>query len=363
VIGTPVIISFGTHNIQDLVTLINGIVANQGFLSSTIQTGSVRLSAPPATTLGNPTITIGSPAVVTLASHGLTAGDVVAFTTTGALPTGITPGVNYYVLTAGLGTNTFEFSTTAGGTAINTTGTQSGTHTLTKNTPVAVSSNDYRISPYEVDTGTANTFVITVPNFPAAYAASQTLVFKALNANTGVSTLNVNGLGNKTIHKNGTLSLVANDIVAGQIVEVIYDGTNFQMTTPTPQTYTNKFSNGTTTKNTADASTVQTIAHSLGIAPSRVNITAKISTTSGLNEVFEMFVTFDSSGTSGLSTAWTSGTAYISGLLTNVSLPNVSSNYAQTGVITVDATNIYITWTRSGVASGIIYNISWKAEY
>ena len=43
------------------------------------------------------TITIASPAVITWASHGLTVDDVVNFTTTGALPTGITSGSDYYV--------------------------------------------------------------------------------------------------------------------------------------------------------------------------------------------------------------------------------------------------------------------------
>lgn len=84
------------------------------------------------TTLGNPTISIATPAVITLASHGLIAGNTVVFTTTGALPTGITQNVRYFVLAAGLSANTFEISLTDGGAAINTTGSQSGTHTLLK---------------------------------------------------------------------------------------------------------------------------------------------------------------------------------------------------------------------------------------
>jgi len=39
----------------------------------------------------------------------------------------------YYVLAAGLTANTFRFSLTAGGSAINTTGSQSGTHTTISN--------------------------------------------------------------------------------------------------------------------------------------------------------------------------------------------------------------------------------------
>lgn len=78
------------------------------------------------------TMTIASPAVVTLNNHGLVAGDAFTFSTTGALPTGVTAGTIYYVISAGLATNTFRFSETSGGSAVNTSGSQSGTHTLTR---------------------------------------------------------------------------------------------------------------------------------------------------------------------------------------------------------------------------------------
>ncbi len=77
------------------------------------------------------TITIASPAVITSTGHGFVAGDAVVFSTTGALPTGITAGTVYYVIAAGLTANDFEISATRGGAAVNTSGTQSGTHTAT----------------------------------------------------------------------------------------------------------------------------------------------------------------------------------------------------------------------------------------
>lgn len=87
---------------------------------------------------------------------------------------------------------------------------------------------------YVADTGAADAYVITLAVAPAAYAAGQRFAFKATNANTTTSTLNVNSLGVKTIKKHGWLgNLLASDIVAGQIVEVEYDGTNFQMVSPT----------------------------------------------------------------------------------------------------------------------------------
>lgn len=75
------------------------------------------------------TVTIATPGVVTWTGHGLVANDAVKFKTSGALPTGITAGTTYYVRSTGLTANTFQISATAGGSAINTTGSQSGTHT------------------------------------------------------------------------------------------------------------------------------------------------------------------------------------------------------------------------------------------
>lgn len=88
---------------------------------------------------GTVAITIASPAVVTLNNHGLTSGTPINFSTSGALPTGITPGTTYYVIGTGLTTNTFRFSATLAGAAVNTTGTQSGVHTVNAVTPLPTS--------------------------------------------------------------------------------------------------------------------------------------------------------------------------------------------------------------------------------
>lgn len=73
------------------------------------------------------TVTIASPGVVSWTAHGLSNGDVVKFTTTGALPTGLSTSTTYYVVNKT--TDTFQLSATEGGSAINTSGSQSGTHT------------------------------------------------------------------------------------------------------------------------------------------------------------------------------------------------------------------------------------------
>lgn len=74
------------------------------------------------------TMTIASPCVVTCSTYNLFVNDVVYFTTTGALPTGVTAASPYYVIS--VSGNTFQISATQGGTAIVSTGSQSGVHTI-----------------------------------------------------------------------------------------------------------------------------------------------------------------------------------------------------------------------------------------
>lgn len=79
---------------------------------------------------GTCTMTIASPAVVSKTGHGYSSGDKILFRTTGALPTGVTAGTVYFVSATDLTADTFKFSATDGGAVINTSGSQSGTHTL-----------------------------------------------------------------------------------------------------------------------------------------------------------------------------------------------------------------------------------------
>jgi microcystin-dependent protein len=78
--------------------------------------------------LGAATISIASPGDVTLNGHGLSNGDRIRLFTTGALPTGLNVNTDYYLVSATA--NTFQLASTPGGAAINTSGSQSGTHTV-----------------------------------------------------------------------------------------------------------------------------------------------------------------------------------------------------------------------------------------
>jgi hypothetical protein len=73
------------------------------------------------------TVTVASPAVVTDSFNELSDGDAIRFSTTGALPTGITAGTIYYVLNTDI-PHKFNIYTTSPTNLVNTSGTQSGVH-------------------------------------------------------------------------------------------------------------------------------------------------------------------------------------------------------------------------------------------
>lgn len=89
------------------------------------------------------------------------------------------------------------------------------------------------ISDYVADTGAVNAAVITPVPAITAYVTGQRFSFKVVDTNTTTTpTVNVNGLGAKTIVKTGAVAIAVGDILINQIVEVEYDGTNMQLMSP-----------------------------------------------------------------------------------------------------------------------------------
>jgi hypothetical protein len=80
---------------------------------------------------------------------------------------------------------------------------------------------------YSVDSGTANAYAVTLSPAPTIVAGSE-IVFIALHANTGASTVTVNGTS-YPLTKNGTVALTGGEIAALQIITGKCDGTNFQI--------------------------------------------------------------------------------------------------------------------------------------
>lgn len=115
------------------IVAFGGVSAPSGFLlcdgSSVSRTTYSTLFSILTSSQGTFTVSIATPAAITKTAHGLTVGAAFYVTTTGALPTGMAANTTYYVI--GVPTaNTLNFSATRGGAPVNTTGTQSGVHTL-----------------------------------------------------------------------------------------------------------------------------------------------------------------------------------------------------------------------------------------
>lgn len=88
------------------------------------------------------------------------------------------------------------------------------------------------------DIGAVNAYALTITDpTTAAYHAGQRFQFIPANTNTSASTLNINSLGAPNILKLGSagpIALTGGEIVAGNVTDVLYDGTEFQLLTTVP---------------------------------------------------------------------------------------------------------------------------------
>lgn len=87
---------------------------------------------------------------------------------------------------------------------------------------------------FGVDSGTANTYLITVPNPPAAYTTGLRVPFVPLNNSVGASTVNIynsNGvlIGAKAILRGDGTATGAGDISTAGLTDLQYNGTAFIM--------------------------------------------------------------------------------------------------------------------------------------
>jgi hypothetical protein len=130
-------------------------------------------------------------------------------------------------------------------------------------------------------------------------------------------------------------------------------------------TFKGLLNSGQTTYNLATASGAQNIAHGLGVAPKLVRIkafynnaptsvsaivrseTETLYSNSTQSSTHDMFITGDGATTS-------------SGLVGTTFRVYTSLSDYQTGTITVDATNIIITWSKSSSPTGTAY-LLWEA--
>lgn len=86
---------------------------------------------------------------------------------------------------------------------------------------------------FGIASGTGGNYEVSLTPGPVSYTEGMTVVFKANHANGGAATLKVGSLAAMNIKKSATVDLVAGDIANNQIVTVVYDGSNFQLSSGT----------------------------------------------------------------------------------------------------------------------------------
>jgi hypothetical protein len=165
---------------------------------------------------------------------------------------------------------------------------------------------------YALDTGAVNVMVATLPSCPASLQTGAFFKVKPANNNTTTTpTLNVCGLGAKTVVKLNSAALAAGDLVTSAIGEFIYDGTNMQLMNPQTNTSgtvssiatTGPIGGGTiTTTGTITCTTCVTSASSLASGNLMTGAGSQASQTNAniAVSVGGIFTTYDNLTTAGL---------------------------------------------------------------
>lgn len=145
----------------------------------------------------------------------------------------VNDSVTYQVTTSDpvvIGTSNITFSVasmSATNSADSISYTQAGSGAVGSTVDVAIADIEDQAVWQATESGSGNTFTLTIDPVLTAYANGQHFYFKATHNNTGAATVNVNALGSKSIkHIDGT-ALVSADIVNGQMYGIIYNGTDF----------------------------------------------------------------------------------------------------------------------------------------
>ena len=158
-------------------------------------------------------ISIGTPAVITVAASPPIDAAVV-FKTTGALPTGLTVGTVYYVLAASRTSTTFSVSTSIGGSAVDTTGAGSGTHSVYTVTAASTA-----------PAGTADTQVATT-QFAATVAVAGGKFTDAIDYATPVTiasaaTTDIGAAASNVVNITGTTAITSFGTIDAGAVRVV----------------------------------------------------------------------------------------------------------------------------------------------
>lgn len=331
---------------------INNITGNltlTGDLTAVNETLSGTLSVTGLTTVRNivnaqtVSMTIASPAVVTLGT-ALPANTPIIFSTTGALPTGVTAGTTYYVYNP-VGSTCNLVSTLGGTSAITTSGSQSGTHTAVTGVITAVNST-YAYKATSADTATtAGSVTTTTSNgYGSKAVVPSPLTSAAFTASIATNQLTVSTVSSGTLYIGEVIS--GTGLPSGTTITAFGVGT-----TGLTGTYTlSSTCAAGTVDTTADSSTV-TLTVTSGTVALGQTITA---TNIPANTVIVSFGTgTGSSGTYYISTQATA-TATGTPFANTVTSTSFTGNTSGTASFTGSASSGTTTLTAASVTGGII---------
>jgi hypothetical protein len=156
----------------------------------------------------NVTISTSSPATITWNNHGLVLNTPIQFSTTGSLPTGLSVGTTYYVISPS--TTSFNVALTPNGSPIATSGTQSGVHTARASNNIG--KDPTTATTFWLDLGTVNKYKMfdTSVQSQTVNSGSIVTVIQVSGYSSHVALLNIVGTDANVVMTHPTDGVVYN---------------------------------------------------------------------------------------------------------------------------------------------------------
>lgn len=185
---------------------------------------------------------------------------------------------------------------------------------------------------FSVDTGTANSYVVTLDASITTYTDGLQVVFRPLNSNTGISTINLNGIGIRSIVLTNSDPIQAGDISAGAIIDVRYStATGFFHLTPNSAIY----------------------AHDAGVSATTATTQAGIATTQAGIATTQAGIATTQAGNASTSATTATTQAGIATTQAGNASTSASTATTQAGIATTQAGNASTSATTATTQAGI----------